>query len=85
MISRYHCSCITEAKPVFKCDNAAVDGVFKYFEPVVIPGRLTEQLNKSFFVVIKPDILFSIKKEDTQPDQVKCPMRVKSHGSAVVG
>lgn len=41
----------TEAKPVFQRDDAAADEVFEHFKPVMIPGRLTEQLNKGFFVV----------------------------------
>ncbi|MBP1524222.1 hypothetical protein IVY21_05835 [Salmonella enterica subsp. enterica serovar Worthington] len=41
----------TEVKPVFQRDDAAADEVFKHFKPVMIPGRLTEQLNKGFFVV----------------------------------
>ena len=41
----------TKAKPVFQRDDAAADEVFEHFKPVMIPGRLTEQLNKGFFVV----------------------------------
>lgn len=41
----------TEVKPVFQRDDAAADEVFEHFKPVMIPGHLTEQLNKGFFVV----------------------------------
>ena len=65
-------------KPVFQCDDAAADEVSEHFKPVMIPGRLTEQLNKGFFVVNHARHAF-LHKKGTRT------LRVKSHGSAVAG